>query len=852
MKKGKRVGTILKPFVLAVFTIFSITCLAIVLYTFDCIYSIPKNDIKKVLSKNIIYLPVYVYDGNQKEVEKIVTHPINASLKNIPEHLIEAFVAEEDKDFWKRNNIDYLKELLRLYILHIEGKDSLKVTQTSITQKLIELKLLKFNHNFKSNIQNLYLSWLLEHHFSKEKILEEYLSNINFGNGIFGVENASHFYFKKNLKNLSLLENAALVAIAQSPSIGESYPDINYIKVGAEKILNKMLQLRYITLEDYNRAKKSDIAMVKHPNYLSKNYNLLFLKLALKEAVDSISQRYHISASQAEFVLYRTGIKIYTALDEDAQDILRKTFSKKVIKGAGILVDYKTGAIEGLVDTLDKYLTKDGLDLYTSVENLSIESFKRFVANNIKNAMNNVVSLNILSIYSSIVNNGLYIKPHFVLKITDYKDNIILETKAFSKQVVDKNWAISAQNILKKTIAKQLSPSFHFDYSFEGFPITISNSNLQWFVGFLNDYPYALLVLLTKNELHLPAKFSKYNPALVVYKIVMDSIVKRKILEGWHYYQQHAIIKNSKNYVFTPTKDKTDQATHPDILYFANGFHGFKYWLACTPYPFGNAKFEEPFLLVSNDGKHFEIPKNINDPLVPPPADYRRGGHYSDTDLIFDGRRFILHFVYNKQHVRGPSKFYRIISYDGIHWSTPQLTFVANQTLEGYSPAYVIEGNTMKMWYIGGEGNFVYTESFDDEKSWQPVIRCNINMGEWRPWHVDVIKTDVGYEGLMCARSPYLKTRALFYIRSKDGINWEVSKYPLLFPSKNGWDRKEIYRSTMIKEGQVYKIWYAARGKYNIWHIGYAEIKSDEVAKIPMISPNSTLMKNNHKVTKHL
>ncbi|NFD57518.1 hypothetical protein FDB72_07655 [Clostridium botulinum] len=78
----------------------------------------------------------------------------------------------------------------------------------------------------------------------------------------------------------------------------------------------------------------------------------------------------------------------------------------------------------------------------------------------------------------------------------------------------------------------------------------------------------------------------------------------------------------------------------------------------------------------------------------------------------------------------------------------------------------------------------MYTESEDEEKSWKPIKKCNINMGNWRGWHVDIIKTNIGYEGLICARLPKLNQRALFYVKSKDEINWKTSKNPLIFPKK--------------------------------------------------------------------
>jgi hypothetical protein len=302
----------------------------------------------------------------------------------------------------------------------------------------------------------------------------------------------------------------------------------------------------------------------------------------------------------------------------------------------------------------------------------------------------------------------------------------------------------------------------------------------------------------------------------------------------WVYYRKNYIPKNAAKYIITPTPDKINQANHPDMVYFPNGFGGYKYWMACTPYPHSRQKYENPNVLVSNDGIHFIDPKNEKEPLTPAPVDVNKGGHLSDTDMFYYNNEFVLHIVYNKKGVLGPSRFYRITSSDGIHWNKLKLSFLCTQTKEGYSPAYIQDGSNIKMWYVGGEGNLDFTQSDDNEKTWSKVTRCKISMEPWKPWHVDVIKTNKGYEGLLCARNRLMNTRALFYIFSLDGVKWKCSKYPILFPSKNGWDKAEIYRSTLLKEKGLYRIWYSARGNWETWHIGYTEFKENEINNLKM------------------
>ena len=337
---------------------------------------------------------------------------------------------------------------------------------------------------------------------------------------------------------------------------------------------------------------------------------------------------------------------------------------------------------------------------------------------------------------------------------------------------------------------------------------------------------------------HFPAANYIFKSADVVenakqYKRISQDIRNKRV-----FYYNNSLKKNSQSFLEIPTAYKSTQANHPDVLYFKNGFHGYKYWMACTPYPDSIDKFENPHILVSNDGISFYVPKGLKNPIVNTPNDNMQGGHLSDTDLMYKNNMLILHYVYNKRGVLGPAKFYRVISRDGIKWSSPELIYESKQTVQGYSPAFVAEGKLTKMWFISGEGSFNYVQSKDNEKTWESAKNCNIDLGEWKSWHVDVIKTDKGYEGLMCAKNPGVKTRAVFYIRSTDGINWSSSKYPIIFPTETSWDSAEVYRSTMIKLGNDYKLWYSARSKANKWHIGYIELNEKEIDNLIMNNSN--------------
>lgn len=273
------------------------------------------------------------------------------------------------------------------------------------------------------------------------------------------------------------------------------------------------------------------------------------------------------------------------------------------------------------------------------------------------------------------------------------------------------------------------------------------------------------------------------------------------------------------------TYDGHNQPIHPDILYIDKGFNGYKYWMAYTPYPNSLDLYENPCIAASNDGISWSAPKGLKNPVVPPPHDIKSGGHNSDTDIIYDNGRLYIYFVHNKKGIRGPSTFFRVASNDGILWSEPELIYETPPDIAGYSPAVVKENNGYRMWYTS-DGDSMLCSVSSDGIQWDTPQKCNIQIKGWTIWHIDVIKTDIGYEGLLCAINNDTHKRALFYVISNYGITWESSLLPIIYPSDGGWDSFDIYRATMLKQNGLYRIWYSARNHSQVWHIGYTEGKS--------------------------
>ena len=254
---------------------------------------------------------------------------------------------------------------------------------------------------------------------------------------------------------------------------------------------------------------------------------------------------------------------------------------------------------------------------------------------------------------------------------------------------------------------------------------------------------------------------------------------------------------------------------HPDVVYVPEGFGGYPYWMAFTPYPLSNDRLENPTIRASYDGIHWQKTPGTTDPLVPPPES--REWHHADTELVYSSG--ILHVIYLTIQDRSNKTTFNAISCkDDLQWSEP---YVFHEDVGAVSPTLQVCGNVWHEWFIRAKAEtrfrsseLVHREGYDLTNLRNERV-CDIQIPEHVPWHIDVLKVEDGYEALVAA-SPkkYASTdrTRLFHLSSKDGLIFEpTSKNPLIKPSKFGWDNRAIYRSTFLKKQDgSYRIWYSA------------------------------------------
>lgn len=271
------------------------------------------------------------------------------SIQNIPEKTQHAFIAIEDKDFYTHPgfSISGLARAVKENVL----SDSYTQGGSTISQQLMKNTLLSPDKKLLRKYQELVLAIELERRFSKEDILEMYLNTIYFGEGAFGIEDASQRYFSKDVSELTLEESALLAAIIQAPS---ALSPISGNEQAALKRRNLVLQLMqdqgFITKEEEATALKSEIAL--NPTEDDINEEAVHFALMIQ---DFLIEEY------GEQTVANSGFVVKTTIDLDlqkaAQDAVSKQIdrlvSSKATNGAAVAIDPETGEILALVGSHD-------------------------------------------------------------------------------------------------------------------------------------------------------------------------------------------------------------------------------------------------------------------------------------------------------------------------------------------------------------------------------------------------------------------------------------------------------------------------------------------------------------------
>ena len=161
-------------------------------------------------------------------------------LNNISKNIINSTIYTEDKNFYKHHGFDFLRILKASYINITSGKT--EQGASTITQQYAKNLFLDFDKTWKRKWDELWYTIKIEDSYSKKEILEGYLNTINYGHGMYGIENASRFYFGKKARDLDLAEASILAGIPKAPSIYSPLINFNESKKRQHLILKELVR----------------------------------------------------------------------------------------------------------------------------------------------------------------------------------------------------------------------------------------------------------------------------------------------------------------------------------------------------------------------------------------------------------------------------------------------------------------------------------------------------------------------------------------------------------------------------------------------------------------------------------
>ena len=329
------------------FLVICVICLMImgasVLYGFSSLFAPPNMDETLIPDAASQF---YDINGNVIYTTLSEERRIPVTIDKIPKHVQQAFIAIEDNRFYEHSGIDY-RGTARALVSTLSGREV--QGGSTITQQLAKNAFLTQERSIVRKIKEAFIAKELEHKYTKDEILTMYLNQIYFGQGAYGIESASMYYFGKHVQNLDVAEAATLAAIPKSPNYYNPFENPKESKNSQELVIDQMVKYGFISADSATKAKAKKL--VYSTSHKQKNNPRGYF-------FDMISQK--VIAEVGADALYKGGLKIYTTLDMDMQIAAEKamhhlpsyyTDGNKLTQPQMALaaVDPKTGYVKAMI-----------------------------------------------------------------------------------------------------------------------------------------------------------------------------------------------------------------------------------------------------------------------------------------------------------------------------------------------------------------------------------------------------------------------------------------------------------------------------------------------------------------------
>lgn len=284
-------------------------------------------------------------DANGNEIGKRgILHNDSVPLDEIPDHMVKAALATEDRRFFEHIGVDFVGTF-RAIVENLRANDVVQGGST-LTQQLAKNLFLSNERSITRKIKEMFLSFLLESRFTKREILKMYLDRAYMGAGAFGVEAAAQYYFGKSVRDVTLAEAATLAAIFKAPTQFAPHINLPASRARTNEVLDNMVEAGMYSEAQVHDARLNPSRIVETVTTGSPDW---FLDWAFEEV-----QR--IAQGKGQYVLIaRTTIDL--PLQKQAEDAIVPYIQKQgrgLRINSGALVAMETdGAVRAMVGGVD-------------------------------------------------------------------------------------------------------------------------------------------------------------------------------------------------------------------------------------------------------------------------------------------------------------------------------------------------------------------------------------------------------------------------------------------------------------------------------------------------------------------
>ncbi len=304
---------------------------ALVVYLLDYIGTLEDIDITNIDANYTSILYANDREGNPYELSRLhgQENRILVDFEDMPQELIDVVVAAEDKRFWKHNGVDWQRTAAATIGFFLPGLDSrFGGGGSSITQQLIKNATDQWDVSVERKVKEIFSAIKLQNTYTREQILEAYLNVAAFGHNTNGIEAAANYYFNKSTKDLNLIECATIVAITKAPTAYDPIKNPDRNKERREYIFDTMLEMGTLTQAERDKAVKQDVEihLSQVPAQQPNSSNTWFEDYVIEEVIADLMSEKGMTYSDAQALLFRGGLKIFTTVDQDMQSRLEEMY----------------------------------------------------------------------------------------------------------------------------------------------------------------------------------------------------------------------------------------------------------------------------------------------------------------------------------------------------------------------------------------------------------------------------------------------------------------------------------------------------------------------------------------------